>query len=68
MRFRLRPERSPAELAAAISGADKPSKPYPGGVRFQWNVPRGVKPDVPLWFALLVLGLLFGVPLLSLIL
>jgi hypothetical protein len=48
---------SPAELAARISSGDKPSKPYPKQLRFQWNVPRGVQPYIPLWFTLLVVGL-----------
>ena len=48
---------SPAELAARIASADKPSMPYPKQLRFQWNVPRGVQPYIPLWFVLLVIGL-----------
>lgn len=59
---------SPAELAQRIAAADRPPKPYPGGLRFQWNVPRGIKPDVPLWFAVLVISLMAGVPLLLAIL
>jgi len=59
---------SPAELAERIAAADRPSKPDPGGLRFQWNVPRGVKPDVPLWFAVLVLCLLIAIPIISLLL
>lgn len=46
-----------AELATRIAGADKPSKPYPKQLRLQWNVPRGVQPFIPLWLALLVIGI-----------
>lgn len=60
-------EPSPAELASRITAADKPSKPDPGGLRFQWNVPRGVKPDVPLGLTLLMLGIVAFVVLLNLL-
>jgi hypothetical protein len=49
---------TPAELAARIEAADRPSQAQPERLRFQWNVPRGVKPYVPLWLSLLFLGLL----------
>lgn len=49
---------SPAELAARIVAADKPSKKQPQRLRLQWNVPRGVQPYIPLWFSLLFLGLI----------
>lgn len=48
----------PAELAARIADADRPSKPQPERLRFQWNVPRGVKPHIPFWFSMLFLALL----------
>ena len=48
---------TPADLAARIGDADRPSRPQPEHLRFQWNVPRGVKPHIPLWFSLLFLGL-----------
>jgi hypothetical protein len=48
---------TPADLAARISASDKPSRPQPTNLRFQWNVPRGVQPYIPLWFALVVIGL-----------
>ena len=48
---------TPAELAGSITGADRPSQPYPERLRAQWNVPRGVKPHIPLWFTLVFLGL-----------
>ena len=50
---------SPAELAKQIMGADPVSAPIEKKLRFQWNVPEGVTPHVPLWltavFVLLVL-------------
>jgi hypothetical protein len=49
---------TPAELAARIEEADRPSRPQPERLRFQWNVPTGVKPYIPLWLSLLVLALL----------
>ena len=49
---------TPADLAASIAGADRPSKPAPAGMRFQWDVPRGVTPTVSLGFALLVVACL----------
>jgi hypothetical protein len=49
---------TPAELAARIEAADRPPQAQPERLRFQWNVPRGVKPYVPLWLSLLFLGLL----------
>ena len=48
---------TPAELADRIAQADRPSRPQPNRLRFQWNVPRGVKPFVPLWLPLVFLGL-----------
>ena len=49
---------TPAELAAQIGDADRPSRPQPEHLRFQWNVPMGVKPHIPLWLSLLFAGLL----------
>ncbi|MFN2521922.1 MAG: hypothetical protein ABR614_01210 [Mycobacteriales bacterium] len=49
---------SAAELAESIARADRPSPPQPKEFRFIWNVPPGVQPYVPLWFSLLVIGLL----------
>ena len=51
-------EPTPAELADRIVAADQPSTPQPKQLRLQWNVPRGVQPYIPLWFALLVIGML----------
>ena len=52
------PKLTPAELAARIAAADKPSKPQPKELRLQWNVPRGVQPYIPLWFSLLFVGVI----------
>lgn len=60
--------RAAADLAARIIAVDRVSGKRPPGMRFQWNVPRGVKPDVTLGFAMLVIALLFLIPLLSLLL
>ena len=51
-------EPTPAELAAEIEAADRPSKPQEERLRFQWNVPRGVQPYIPLSLTILMLGLL----------
>ena len=47
-----------AELASRIGADDRPTRKQPERLRFQWNVPAGVKPHIPLWFSLVVLGLL----------
>jgi hypothetical protein len=49
---------TPAELAGRIETADRPSHSQPERLRFQWNVPRGVRPHVPFWLSMLFLALL----------
>ena len=56
---------TPAELAQEIEDADRPSKPQEEKLRFQWNVPRGVKPYIPLSLTLLMLGILAVVIIVS---
>src|SRR3954454_17080630 len=51
-------EPTPADWAREIEDADRPSKPQEQRLRLQWNVPRGVQPYVPLSLALLMLGIL----------
>jgi len=41
----------PADLAREIMDADRLSEPVEKKLRLQWNVPFGVPPYVPLWFA-----------------
>ena len=48
----------PAELARRISDADRRSKPADQRLRFQWNVPQGTTPHVPLWLSLTFLALI----------
>lgn len=43
-------EPAPAELAGRIIEADRSSGPVEKRLRFQWNVPFGVTPYIPLWF------------------
>jgi len=59
-------EPTPAELAEAIEDADRPSKPQEERLRAQWNVPRGVRPYIPLSLTLLMLGILAFVVVVSL--
>jgi hypothetical protein len=47
-----------SEMAARVSAADRQSGPQPERLRFQWNVPRGVKPHIPCWLSMLFLGVL----------
>lgn len=59
-------EPTPADLAREIEDSDRPSRPQEERLRFQWNVPRGVKPYVPLSLTLLMLGILVFVVVVSL--
>ena len=51
-------EDDPAELGKRIAGADRPGAPHEQRLRFQWNVPQGTTPYVPLWLSLTVVGLI----------
>lgn len=44
-------DEDPAALGRRISDADRPSAPAERRLRFQWNVPLGVTPFVPLWMS-----------------
>jgi hypothetical protein len=45
-----------ADLARRIENADRPSAPIEKRLRFQWNVPTGITPYIPFWFAMACLG------------
>lgn len=44
-------DRSVADLVREIEDSDRESKPPDKRLRLQWNVPLGVTPHIPLWFA-----------------
>ena len=46
-----------ADRVREIVEDDVRPTPTPGKLRLQWNVPRGVQPNVPLWLTLLFLAL-----------
>ena len=51
------PERSFRDRAQGIAGHDEEAvQPPAKDVHFQWNVPRGQVPFIPLWMALLFFG------------
>lgn len=52
-----KPAPSFRDLAKDIADHDGDSvKPQSKELRFQWNVPRGQGPFIPLWLALVVFG------------
>lgn len=53
-------DEDPAALAEQIIKADHPSAPVEQRLRFQWNVPTGVQPYVPLWLSLVFIGLVIA--------
>ena len=56
---------TPAELAARITAADRPSMRHERKLRLRWNIPHGEQQHIPLWFAVLVTALLLLIPLFS---